>query len=160
MLHKAAKLLRRLQCCQDISGSDTFLLGVVFFLCFANFFVDFCFCKLLISKEQYFSILWSSTIRFYKWKNVDNHFTIRKNMQSIYLKGVSIKALLHNLVKEKRLRKALQHLKNLLSSNSKEASPVPCQLSLLFSLFWHYWFMFCFSSLSSPISIIIFYKLF
>lgn len=54
-------------------------------------------------------------------------------MQSIYFKGVSIKALLHNLLKEKRLEKTLQHLKNPLSGNSKEASPVPCQLSLLFS---------------------------
>lgn len=54
-------------------------------------------------------------------------------MQSIYLKGASIKVLLHNLLKGRRLRRALRHLKNPLSGNQKEASPVPCQSSLLFS---------------------------
>lgn len=130
MLHKAVKLLRRLQSCQGISGSDTFLLGVVFLLVVFLLIFVFANCS---SVKSSISVYYEQHSKIYKWKNIDNHLTNRKSMQSIYLKGASIKVLLHNLLKGRRLRRALRHLKNPLSGNQKEASPVPCQSSLLFS---------------------------
>lgn len=132
MLHKAAKMLRGFQCCQGISGSDNFLLSVVFLL--VIFFVDFCFCKLLLSKEQYFSILWSSTVQFINEKMLTTTLLLGKICNPFILRGSVLKHFCIIYWKKKGWGKHYSTWKILyLVIQKLSASPVPCQLSLHFS---------------------------
>lgn len=102
----------------------------------------------------------SSTVRFINEKILTTTLLLGKVCNPFILRESVLKHFCIIYWKEEGWGEHYDTWKILYLVIQKKQVLFPVSHLCFFHLFWHYWFMFCFSSLPSPISIIIFYKFF